>query len=702
MFHTTQPSRTPARTSALVLLAIVSLIVSLFAMAAPLAATHQPNHGTENLAQHCPDKDNANKVEADSNGDGTTTINGVTITSDGNTLTFTNTNGGSTALITWCAKGGRQFSGTGDTDANYHTGVQSQSLTQAGTAGATATVTFNVGKNVSYFIPYTVTLTALGTITVVKDTVPDAAQDFAFTTTGTGLSSFSLDDDADATLSNTKTFTGLAAGTYSVTEGADAGYTLSNLTCTTGGVGSPATRTATITLVAGQTVTCTFQNTVVPPAPGTITIVKDTVPNAAQDFAFTTTGTGLSGFSLDDDTDATLSNTKTFSGLAAGSYSVTESVDAGYSLSDLDCTAGGVGNTTTRTATITLTAGQTVTCTFENTVNVPRDTTGEIAIFKTLCDSIGDQNTCNGRDTSLSGFMVDFRIYAGDDNVGDFQTATVTLSENAEGEGNVGAGSQGRIVTEGLTPGTYTVCEIPVAYQLDAGVRINETDLDATPRPEAGNGGSTGGGQTVLAGTDCIVVQVTSGRAEVKFLDLVAEEQGPQLGSITIIKNTIGDDAQDFGFTTTGTGLSNFTLDDDADRTLSNQRTFTGLAAGSYTVAENTTTGWGLTSLTCSTGGAVDATNPRQANITLTAGANVTCTFVNSRQASGTLGNNPTPRPTPTQAPVRGGTLPSTGIPNTSTMPDAGIGLAGILGMLLLVGSGIGLTSSLGLGRRRR
>ncbi|MGZ8481297.1 MAG: hypothetical protein ACXWWO_02445, partial [Candidatus Limnocylindria bacterium] len=40
------------------------------------------------------------------------------------------------------------------------------------------------------------------------------------------------------------------------------GYTLSTLSCTTGGVGDTTTRTATVTLLAGQTVTCTFVNTV--------------------------------------------------------------------------------------------------------------------------------------------------------------------------------------------------------------------------------------------------------------------------------------------------------------------------------------------------------------------------------------------------------------------------------------------------------
>ncbi|KRA16123.1 DUF11 domain-containing protein [Lysobacter sp. Root604] len=108
---------------------------------------------------------------------------------------------------------------------------------------------------------------------------------------------------------------------------------------------------------------------VVQPA-ATIVVVKDAVPNDAQDFAFTATGTGLSAFSLDDDGDATLSNTRNFTGLAAGSYTITETAVAGWALTGLVCsdpTGNSSGNTGTRVATIDVAAGETVTCTYTNT-----------------------------------------------------------------------------------------------------------------------------------------------------------------------------------------------------------------------------------------------------------------------------------------------------------------------------------------------
>src|SRR4029079_8362107 len=172
----------------------------------------------------------------------------------------------------------------------------------------------------------------LGSITIVKDAVPNDAQDFAFTTTGTGLSSFSLDDDADPTLSNTQVFSGLLPGTRTVSETAVAGWSLTNLVCNDAN-GSVSGATATINLDAGENVTCTYTNTKL----GSITIIKDAVPNDAQNFGFSG---DLGAFSLDDDADATLQNSQTFSNLVPGSFAVTEGAVTGWDLTALSCNDG--------------------------------------------------------------------------------------------------------------------------------------------------------------------------------------------------------------------------------------------------------------------------------------------------------------------------------------------------------------------------
>src|SRR5262245_29942784 len=90
--------------------------------------------------------------------------------------------------------------------------------------------------------------------------------------------SFSLDDDADPTLPNSQTFNNLKAGNYSVTEGAVSGWDLTNLQCSAGG--TPDGATANTDLSPGGSVTCTYTNT----KRGSITIIKNAIPDDAQDF----------------------------------------------------------------------------------------------------------------------------------------------------------------------------------------------------------------------------------------------------------------------------------------------------------------------------------------------------------------------------------------------------------------------------------
>ena len=104
---------------------------------------------------------------------------------------------------------------------------------------------------------------------------------------------------------------------------------------------------------------------------GSITIVKDAQPNSSQDFAFTTSGTGLSNFSLDDDAGApgasnTLSNTKTFKYLNAGNYTITETKVNGWTLKSLECSEGASVEKSATGVTVHLDQGQNVTCTFTN------------------------------------------------------------------------------------------------------------------------------------------------------------------------------------------------------------------------------------------------------------------------------------------------------------------------------------------------
>jgi hypothetical protein len=142
---------------------------------------------------------------------------------------------------------------------------------------------------------------------------------------------------------------------------------------------------------------------------------------------------------------------------------------------------------------------------------------GEIAVFKTMCDSIGQQDTRNGRDTSLDGWHIDFTVQPVIEDVPGavVQTIVITLGENDQDGGNVGGGSMGRNTGDPLATGEYLVCEIPTAYNDED--PPDEVPLSVLPRPDASGGGSTGGSQHQVG--DCIQLTLGTGTEEVKFLD---------------------------------------------------------------------------------------------------------------------------------------------------------------------------------------
>ena len=208
-------------------------------------------------------------------------------------------------------------------------------------AGETVTCTFTNHKR--------------GQVVVVKDATPDDPQDFSFTAGG-GLTPDQLPARRrrQRTLSNTRTFADVPAGNgYSVSETVPGGWDQTRRHLRRRQPGVEHRRRP------GETVTCTFANR----KRGSIVVVKDAQPNDAQDFAFTAGG-GLSptSFSLDDDADGTLSNSRTFA-----------NVDARRRLLGLArrCRAAGTRRarpvtTAARCRTSTSRAGETVTCTFTN------------------------------------------------------------------------------------------------------------------------------------------------------------------------------------------------------------------------------------------------------------------------------------------------------------------------------------------------
>ncbi|MBK9711345.1 MAG: DUF11 domain-containing protein [Kouleothrix sp.] len=129
-------------------------------------------------------------------------------------------------------------------------------------------------------------------------------------------------------------------------------------------------------------------------ANGTIVIVKDAQPNDAQDFSFTlTNGTTINqSFSLDDDSDATLPSSRSFS-VPPGTYSAQETnIPANWSLAGLTCvdpTSNTTVNLASATASINLASGETVTCTYVDSQQNPNLTITKTADAATV--NAGDQ-----------------------------------------------------------------------------------------------------------------------------------------------------------------------------------------------------------------------------------------------------------------------------------------------------------------------
>jgi hypothetical protein len=112
---------------------------------------------------------------------------------------------------------------------------------------------------------------------------------------------------------------------------------------------------AALELDAGETITCTFNNT----KRGHIVVDKVTTPSGdPQSFSFDAGGGSYADFSL---TDAAAPNDQT---LVPGNYSVSETVPTGWDLTSSPCVSS-VGDTETAAA-LELDAGETITCTFNN------------------------------------------------------------------------------------------------------------------------------------------------------------------------------------------------------------------------------------------------------------------------------------------------------------------------------------------------
>lgn len=396
------------------------------------------------------------------------------------------------------------------------------------------------------------TLAEFGTIVVEKETLPAGGSGFKFALNLDDLGEFELDGGAN------RAFAAVPPGPYTLTEvdphDSPGRYDLTGLTCQDSeqegeaSVTDLETRTATINLDPGETVTCTFTNT----ERGKIVVRKETQPGGdptAFDFG------GKIAASLKDGQEASRL-------VPPGTYTVHETLPQGWDLAGIDCTGDGSGDILSAEATYRVEAGKTVTCTFTNRRRA------KISVEKQT-------------------------VPAGSDQAFSFT-------------GAIGAGlKDDQIATTEVLPGTYRVTEaLAESWNLTS---IICDDGDST--------GDIASGLATFRAAPGEHVTCT-------FTNTHDDVTSPP-GTIVVAKETVpyGDPAL-------------FTFEGDAAGAISGGQRIvvSGLQAGTYTSRELLPQGWTLASIDCddtdSSGDLATAT----ATFRLQPDEAVICTFTNRRQ----------------------------------------------------------------------
>lgn len=331
-----------------------------------------------------------------------------------------------------------------------------QSCTSFGSAMLKSRASDSFTSQLKDFIkPVGITLTNCGQVRITKQTDPDGD-----TTLFDYTKSFNTDPATGNTFDladgETETFTNVLFGSdYTVTEGdLPAGWTFDDLICTasvgleegTDYVIDLATRTVTFDIDDEDDVLdCTFYNK----ALADLTIVKQVTDEpGGQAFGFSSPGLTPASFDLTPTgTGAAGEDSQAFSDISTGTYAVSETVPDGWNLTSATCDNGD------DPASITLVAGDDVTCTFVNARE-----RGAIEITKTRKHADAD----GGVDAHAG---VSFTVTSTD-----YPAVDVTVQTDVNGKACVAD----------LLFGDYTVTEsVPTGYVSDDSVKEVTVNAEA-------------------------------------------------------------------------------------------------------------------------------------------------------------------------------------------------------------------------------
>jgi hypothetical protein len=515
---------------------------------------------------------------------------------------------------------------------------------------ATGISTFVVAAGQHVTCTYTNTKRATITVKKVTDPSGDPA-------------TFGFSGDITATLGDGQSADqSVAPGTYHVTEAAKTGWDLTNISCDNGGSsGDRATGVSTFVVTAGQHVTCTYTNT----KRATITVKKLTDPSGdPATFSFT----GDITATLGDDQSADAS-------VAPGTYHVTETAKTGWDLTNISCDdAGSSGVKATGVSTFVVTAGQHVTCTYTNTkqasitVKKVTDPSGVDQAFSFTGDI-----TASLSDGQSSGHAVSPGTYHVTEGSTTGWALTDISCDDAGSTGDTATGVATFVVTAGQqVTCTYTNSRLPQVKVVKQLVPSNDPGtFDFAIGEQSftnggdgyGDGGNTGfvsvqpgtttisesgNGNTDLTNYDSSVSCTNDASANDVSLDLNLA-YGDQVtctftnvrrATIEIVKQTLGAGGT-FDFTLNDPQLeASFPFQLSPASSGATDTADFSVPPGDFTVVEAAKDGWALTGLSCSVGegssdnGSQDQSNPNQANIHVTAGGFVQCTYTNTKLAT--------------------------------------------------------------------
>ncbi|MGK2924644.1 MAG: DUF4215 domain-containing protein [Lysobacterales bacterium] len=349
-----------------------------------------------------------------------------------------------------------------------------------------------------------------------------------------------------------------AAGTYTLSESVGpAGYTASAWNCTGGSQNGNQ-----ITLTLGQAATCTITNNDNAPSLTLNKVVTNDNGGTALPSAWTLSAAGptpLSGPGAAGSTDV-----QSGPSFAAGTYTLSESVGpAGYTASAWSCTGGSqTGNQ------ITLTLGQSATCTITNNDNAP-----SLTLNKVVTNDNGGTALPSAWTLSAAG-------------------PTPLSGPGAAGSTDVQSGPS-------FAAGTYTLSEStgPAGYSASAWVCT---------------GGSQAGNQITLTLGQAATCTITN------------NDNAPSLTLNKVVTNNNGGTAQPSAWTLSAAGPTPLSGPGAAGST--DVQSGPSFAAGTYTLSESGPGGYTASAWSC-TGG-----NQNGNQITLTLGQSATCTITNNDQ----------------------------------------------------------------------